>query len=107
MDRHVDPFGTIILPGMLLLAPILFGTPSFVFGWAKPVPVDFRRLRRPRMDGLLVAVAGPAKARRGIIARLIAVVNINRNCGTGCGFIGESPEPGASTTTVAPTLTRL
>ena len=57
--RHVDPFGTIILPGMLLLAPILFGTPSFVFGWAKPVPVDFRQLRRPRFDGLLVAVAGP------------------------------------------------
>src|SRR5262245_19508504 len=38
--RHVDPFGTIVLPGMLLLAPLLFGTPSFVFGWAKPVPVN-------------------------------------------------------------------
>jgi Zn-dependent protease len=58
--RHVDPFGTVILPGLLLLTPLIFGGPSFVFGWAKPVPVDFRRLRRPRLDGLLVALAGPA-----------------------------------------------
>jgi Zn-dependent protease len=57
--RHVDPVGTILLPGMLLLAPLLFGTRPFVFGWAKPVPVNIARLRRPRRDGFLVAVAGP------------------------------------------------
>src|SRR5437868_1162671 len=57
--RHVDPFGTVVLPGMLLLAPLIFGGPSFVFGYAKPVPIDVRRLRRPRFDGLLVALAGP------------------------------------------------
>lgn len=53
--RHVDPFGTIILPAMLLLlrAP-------FLFGWAKPVPVAFGRLRQPRRDMVLVAAAGPA-----------------------------------------------
>ena len=51
--RHVDLFGTIILPGMLKLA----GAP--VFGWAKPVPVDFRRLRNPRWGMVLVALAGP------------------------------------------------
>jgi Zn-dependent protease len=51
--RHVDPFGTIILPGLLSLT----GAP--VFGWAKPVPVDFRRLRNPRWGMVAVAAAGP------------------------------------------------
>ena len=51
--RHVDPMGTIIVPGMLKLA----GLP--VFGWAKPVPVVPQRLRNPRVGMMLVAVAGP------------------------------------------------
>ncbi|KPF91484.1 peptidase M48 [Novosphingobium sp. AAP83] len=51
--RHVDLFGTIILPGLLKLT----GAP--VFGWAKPVPVDFRRLRNPRWGMVAVAAAGP------------------------------------------------
>lgn len=51
--RHVDPIGTVVLPGMLALA----GAP--VFGWAKPVPVDQRRLRNPRFGMMAVAVAGP------------------------------------------------
>ena len=53
--RHVDPFGTVMLPGMLLV----LGAP-FLFGWAKPVPVVFGRLRQPRRDMVLVAAAGPA-----------------------------------------------
>ncbi len=52
--RHVDPFGTIILPAMLKLS----GSP-FIMGWAKPVPVDFSRLRNPRRDMVWVALAGP------------------------------------------------
>ena len=52
--RHVDPVGTVILPGMLALAHLP------VFGWAKPVPVDPRRLDHPRRDMMLVAAAGPA-----------------------------------------------
>src|SRR6185312_699572 len=52
--RHIDPFGTIILPAMLKLA----GVP-FLFGYAKPVPVNFNRLRHPRRDMILVAAAGP------------------------------------------------
>ena len=52
--RHVDPFGTVILPGILALS----GAP--VFGWAKPVPVDKRRLRNPRYGMMAVAAAGPA-----------------------------------------------
>jgi Zn-dependent protease len=52
--RHVDPLGTILLPGLLILA-----NAGFLFGYAKPVPVDFRRLRDPRRDMVLVAAAGP------------------------------------------------
>ena len=51
--KHVDPFGTIILPAMLKLA----GMP--MFGWAKPVPVIKGRLRNPRRDMMIVAAAGP------------------------------------------------
>ena len=53
--KHIDPFGTILLPGILLLlrAP-------FLFGYAKPVPVNFQKLRSPRRDMMLVAAAGPA-----------------------------------------------
>ena len=52
---HIDRFGTIIVPLLCLLAP-----GGFLFGWAKPVPVNPRRLRNPRKDMALVAVAGPA-----------------------------------------------
>src|SRR5437762_3888748 len=52
--KHVDPFGTIILPAML----ILLRSP-FLFGYAKPVPVNFRRLDKPRRDMVWVALAGP------------------------------------------------
>lgn len=57
--KHVDPFGTILLPTILLLPNILFGAPAFLFGYAKPVPVNFRRLRNPRRDMVWVAAAGP------------------------------------------------
>lgn len=53
--KHIDPFGTILVPGML----ILLGT-GFLFGWAKPVPVTWENLRRPKRDMALVALAGPA-----------------------------------------------
>jgi len=53
--RHIDPMGTIIMPGLILLATNF----SFMFGYAKPVPVNFRRLRNPRRDMVLVAAAGP------------------------------------------------
>jgi Zn-dependent protease len=53
--RHIDPFGTILLPGLLLLA-----RSPFLFGYAKPVPVNFRALHNPRSGMVLVAAAGPA-----------------------------------------------
>jgi Zn-dependent protease len=57
--RHVDPIGTILVPGLLLLMA-KYGGPPFVFGWAKPVPVNFGNLRHPKRDMLWVAAAGPA-----------------------------------------------
>jgi Zn-dependent protease len=52
--KHVDPFGTIVLPGLLLV----FGAPV-IFGYAKPVPVAFHRLNNPKRDMIWVAIAGP------------------------------------------------
>lgn len=52
--KHIDPFGTLLLPAMT----IMLG--GVLFGWAKPVPVDFNRLRNPKKDMLWVAAAGPA-----------------------------------------------
>jgi len=52
--RHIDPFGTLILPALLLLSHS-----PFLFGYAKPVPVNFRALREPRIGMVLVALAGP------------------------------------------------
>ena len=57
---HIDPFGTILLPAVLLVAPLVLGGPPVVFGYARPVPVDVRHLRHPRRDAVLVALAGPA-----------------------------------------------
>lgn len=64
--KHIDPFGTLILPGMLLLAHS-----PFLFGYAKPVPVNFRALRHPRIDMVWVALAGPAT---NIILALVAAL---------------------------------
>ncbi|KGD89254.1 peptidase M50 [Achromobacter sp. RTa] len=58
--RHIDPVGTLLVPVAILLASKLLGSPGLLFGWAKPVPVDFGRLRRPKQDMLWVALAGPA-----------------------------------------------
>ena len=52
--KHIDPFGTVILPAILLLSHS-----PFLFGYAKPVPVNFRNLNHPRLDMVWVALAGP------------------------------------------------
>lgn len=52
--KHIDPVGTILVPGLMLLLP-----GGFVFGWAKPVPVSWRNLRNPKQDMGWVAAAGP------------------------------------------------
>ena len=76
---HIDPFGTILLPGVLLL----LGAP-FLFGYAKPVPVNFRALRRPRLDTILVAAAGPGM---NLLLAAIAALAFH--------VVGYVPAPGA------------
>jgi len=57
---HADPFGTIIMPGVFLISMLFKSTFGFFFGYAKPVTINPGRLRNPRRDALLVALAGPA-----------------------------------------------
>lgn len=75
--RHVDPVGTLLVPGALAL----FGGP--IFGWAKPVPVNARRLDNPRYGMMLVAAAGPAT---NILLALIGAIAI----GAVMGFAGPA-----------------
>jgi Zn-dependent protease len=56
--RHIDPFGTIALPALMYLMTASLGTP-LVFGYAKPVPIDFSQLRNPKKQMAWVALAGP------------------------------------------------
>ena len=57
--RHIDPVGTVALPLALLALTKLFGGGGMLFGWAKPVPVNFANLRNPKRDMFWVAGAGP------------------------------------------------
>jgi Zn-dependent protease len=57
--RHIDLVGTIVVPLAILALGKMLGGASFLFGWAKPVPVSFHALRRPKRDMLWVAAAGP------------------------------------------------
>ena len=67
--KHIDPFGTVILPGILLLSHA-----PFLFGYAKPVPVNFRNLSHPRIDMVWVALAGPAT---NILLALLAALTFH------------------------------
>ena len=58
--RHIDPFGTVILPGLLLALAVTGTGSGAVFGYAKPVPVQIGKLRHPRFNSLVVSLAGPA-----------------------------------------------
>jgi len=77
--KHIDPFGTLLLPAILLLSHS-----PFLFGYAKPVPVNFRALRHPRLDMVWVALAGPAT---NIALALVAA--------TAFHLIGFAPEKAA------------
>lgn len=57
--RHIDPVGTILVPALILATSSLLAGGGILFGWAKPVPVNFGRLRDPKRDMLWVAAAGP------------------------------------------------
>jgi Zn-dependent protease len=78
--KHIDPVGTVLVPAMIFItSKSLVGVP-FLFGWAKPVPVDWRRLRDPRWDMALVAVAGPGvnllmALGWGLAIKVVALIN--------------------------------
>jgi Zn-dependent protease len=67
--RHIDPFGTLLLPALLL-----FTHSPFLFGYAKPVPVNFRALKEPRLGMIMVALAGPAT---NILLALVAAAGFH------------------------------
>ncbi|MEX2311559.1 MAG: site-2 protease family protein [Rhodospirillales bacterium] len=67
---HIDLMGTVLIPGLMLLA----SGGKMMFGFAKPVPVDFRRLEKPRRDMILVAAAGPAM---NLVLALLAALSLH------------------------------
>ena len=76
--RHIDPVGTLLVPASILALSSLFGAGGILFGWAKPVPVNFSRLRNPKADMLWVAAAGPftnliMALRRAILFRIALI----------------------------------
>jgi Zn-dependent protease len=83
--KHIDPLGTVLLPAMLLL----FRAP-FLFGYAKPVPVNFRALRNPRLDMILVAAAGPAMNLLLAMLAALAFHVIDYVPATGVAWIAEN-----------------
>ena len=92
--KHVDPIGTIVVPVVMHLA----GGP--LFGWAKPVPVDFRRLRSPRRDIALVALAGPAANLLMLIGWGIVLAMTDQLSGASRRFLLDVAEAGIIANTV-------
>jgi Zn-dependent protease len=69
--KHIDPIGTLLVPGILLLLG------GFIFGWAKPVPISYRNLNKPKTDMAWVALAGPmANLVMAVIWALVAKVGL-------------------------------
>ena len=79
--KHIDPVGTILVPGILLVMG------GFIFGWAKPVPVNWRNLRNPNRDMMLVAAAGP-------ISNLVMALGWGIVLKIGLGLTGGMPTLG-------------
>jgi Zn-dependent protease len=83
--KHIDPVGTILVPAFL------FFTSGFIFGWAKPVPINFSALRSPKQDMLWVAIAGPVSNFIMSILWLIVIIfaiNFNSQVLVDMGQVG-------------------
>jgi Zn-dependent protease len=80
--KHIDPFGTVILPLLLAISH------APVFGWAKPVPVNYARLRHPRRDMVLVALAGPGM---NLLLALLGAIALS-------AILSFSSDPNSATT---------
>ncbi len=94
--KHIDPFGTIILPLITLFTPIFGG--GLLFGWAKPTPVTGRNFKNYTRDDILVTLAGPASNLLLAIASFIALLVMERfvpqgrACVMGIAGMGIDPE---------------
>jgi len=74
--KHIDPIGTVLVPILILLVSSIGGG-GFLFGWAKPVPVNFAALRRPKQDMVWVAAAGPgANVLRAVLWAIVLRVQL-------------------------------
>ncbi len=82
--KHIDLVGTIIVPLVILVSSKLLGGSAILFGWAKPVPVNFARLRRPKQDMLWVAAAGPGM---NFVMAIFWALMIQVGHGLGNGFV--------------------
>jgi len=83
--KHIDPIGTLVVPAFL------YFTAGFIFGWAKPVPVNFSALRSPKQDMLWVAIAGPMS---NFIMAIIWLVTIFVAINTGSQFLADMAQIG-------------
>lgn len=81
--KHIDPVGTILVPLLILLTSKLLGGGAILLGWAKPVPVNFANLRRPKQDMLWVAAAGPGM---NLVMALFWALVIQLGHALGSGF---------------------
>ena len=79
---HADPFGTVIMPGILLIAILFRADLGFFFGYAKPVTIHPNRLRNPRRDAIIVALAGPLFNLAIVVAAGLAFRNMVEGRGT-------------------------
>jgi len=86
--KHIDPFGTVILPILMLILSTAYLGQGFIFGYAKPVPVNWQNLRNPKRDMALVALAGPfANLIMAVFWAIIAKVSYMIFTGSGNGTI--------------------
>ncbi|MCJ9712103.1 site-2 protease family protein, partial [Bordetella hinzii] len=104
--KHIDPVGTLLVPVVILLTSKLMGAGGLLFGWAKPVPVDFGRLRHPKRDMLWVALAGPAS---NLLMAILWVLcfRIYRDIGLDESFWYEMAQAGISVNLVLMALNLL
>ncbi len=102
--RHVDPVGTVIVPLLMLIGSAAAGGAGLLFGWAKPVPVNFHALRNPKVDMALVAAAGPAS---NLIQAIVWGLLFKFSGGSGIEYLTEIARAGVAVNLVLMVLNLL
>ena len=95
--NHIDPIGTVVLPIAMMVIQNISGGPFILFGWAKPVPVNFAALNNPKRDMLWVALAGPvSNIVMAILWAYVAIFATRMNMGVATEFLTETASIGIS-----------